>query len=158
MLVTVTMLAIALIPTGDSLWLSNVSLGEIPVVPVVCYFRRLTFSNPNNKFSFGLVSGTMIASLLVLFSGHMTRLIKLSQRATAATKHWLRTKPSRLLKSTRSVINRHGARSHRNVPHILVHVLMETLYVFLKAIVDVFDSMLWEVGILFKTYLTRTID
>ena len=68
MLVTVTILAVALIPTGDSWWLTEVFLvselgnikgGDFQVntigVPAICYFKKLDPSNSRGAYKAGQI-------------------------------------------------------------------------------------------------------
>lgn len=52
----------------------------------------------------------MVISLLILFFGYLTRLVKLSSRATAFTRLWLRTKPDIVIRKV------FEATSHRSAP------------------------------------------
>ena len=98
MLVTVIILAVAL---GDFSWLTdhfliselgNIKGGDFQVnkigVPAICYFKKLDPSNSQRHFVTSRnQSPSMVISLLILFFGYLTRLVKLSSRATAFT--WL---------------------------------------------------------------------
>lgn len=98
MLLTALMLVVALLPTGSWWW------HIAPGVPAICYYKEMA---PQGGFagSLNYNSGNQMLSMLVsifgLLIGISTRLIKLSSRATASTRSWLRTKPGNYLKNFR---------------------------------------------------------
>ena len=87
---------------------------------------------------------SMVISVLVLFSGYLTRLIKLFESASVFTKLWIRTKPGRVLKrALKNSINDGG--SHRvGKSWKLKYLALEMLYVILLACFEIFESVLWE--------------
>lgn len=150
MLTTVIMLGVALLPTGDSRWLD--ANGSIPVS---CFYSRPASGNRNYGFTADRVATTTMAtSLFVLVSGFLIRLVKLSDPATSFSKRWLRSKPSQLHDSQRNRVLRYMSslsRSHAWTPALILasnlyYALLETIYVLLKAISDIYESMLWEVS------------
>lgn len=136
MLFMVTMLGIALLPTGDSWWIGPEE--TVAGLPALCYFKRLVAQKPQEGFEFDLFqASSMIVSVMVLFSGYLTRLVKLSKQATACTKRWIRTKPGGVLKDAlKDAINRAG-RSHANGYWRLKHLILETVYIILRASFDI---------------------
>ncbi len=154
MLVTVTMLGVALLPTGDALWLTGVWLaGEdaanVRGVPTLCYFQRLVSRTPHQRYTIDLGSTyPMIISLFVLISGYLMRLVKLSETATAFSRRWIRIKPSHKIGSLRDSALKRVARP---TPRILnshwvsAYVFLEALHIFLRALLDIFESVLWEI-------------
>ena len=172
MLLMVTMLMIALLPSGDTWWLGGAASSamaplpsgdslwsdEIPLVarlPALCYFRRLVARSPEERFEFDpYQTPSMLISVMVLFSGYLTRLIKLSNKATAFTKFWIRTKPGRLLKNTLNDSIQRAGRPNANKYWRLKHLILETVYVLLRACFDIYESTLWEVRI-FSMGLSR---
>jgi len=147
MLVTVTMLGVALLPTGDDLWFAY--KGSFTGVPALCFFKRLGRKDLNQSYNADPIpTNSMIMSLLVLFLGYLTRLIKLSKKAAAFSRSWIRTKPSHKLRGLRD-----GARKRvaRPVPIILnghwisAYVYLEALHTFLRALLDLYESMLGEI-------------
>ena len=150
MLTTVVMLGVALLPTGDARWLN--ANGSIPVS---CFYSRLASNDRNYTFKTDSVAtATMATSLFVLVSGFLDRLVKLSDRATSFSKRWLRSQPSRVHDSLRNRVLRYNSslpRSHAWTFALvlacnLYYVLLETIYVLLKALSDIYESMLWEVS------------
>ena len=141
MLVMITMLVIALLPTGDGGW------AVFPAPSAWCYFRRLIARPPEERFQFDLYYSTqMLISLVVLLSGYLTRMIKLSRQATAFTKLWIRTKPGRMLKdSVKNSMQRAGEPSSFFYWR-LKHLILKTTYVLLRAYFDIYESTLWEVS------------
>ena len=160
MLVMVTLLGIALLPSGDNWWFTSEDFyfytDGVPTnlvestagVPALCFFRRLVARSPEERFELeAYTTGSMLISVLVLFSGYLTRLVKLSRKATAFTKLWIRTKPGRKLKSAlRTSIQR--AEKSNTITFMywrLQHIVLETAYVLLRACFDIYESTLWEV-------------
>ena len=180
MLLMVTMLMIALLPSGDIEWLGGATSSELVLLPsgealqlvgipleaglpALCYFRRLVARSPEEQFEFDPYQTlSMLISVMVLFSGYLTRLIKLSNKATAFTKFWIRTKPGRLLKNTLNDSIQRARRPNANKYWRLKHLILETAYVLLRACFDIYESTLWEVrifsmGLLRHTSLTPLI-
>ena len=152
MLVMVTMLGVALLPSGDGLWFrSDNDYDNTAQLSALCFFRRLVARPPEERFELETyTTASMLISVLVLFSGYLTRLFKLSRKATAFTKVWIRTKPGRILKSAlRSSIQRAGKSNTTMFMYWrLQHFVLETAYILLRACFDLFESTLWEVRIL----------
>ena len=155
MLITVIMLGVAILPTGDGLWFTSAFTSDFsdpvlsPSVPAVCFFKRIASSEPHKRFdSKSLATYSMIISLFVLVSGYVVRLVKLSTRATDFSTNWIMTKPSRILHSMRSHVLQCIKRSVPNLSKlhwILGYLVIETSYVLLAASLDIYTSMLWEV-------------
>ena len=148
MLFLAVMLGISLLPTGDRRW-SGGSFDTGPgSTPVLCDFRRLVAEGESGRFQFdGINTSTMLVSILILVSSYLTRLVKLSDRSTAFTRIWLRTKPGNWIKK----ILRHAA-DRANKPHAatywrLKQLIVETAYVLLHALFEVLGSVLWEVRV-----------
>ena len=142
MLLMVAMLGIALLPTGDAGWFLNAG------APALCRFRRLVAQSPEDRFEFEAHwTVPMLISVMVLFSGYLTRLIKLSNKATAFTKFWMRTKPGSLLKNTLYDSIQRAGRPNASKYWRLKHLILETAYVLLRACFDIYESTLWEVRI-----------
>ena len=145
MVVMVTMLVCALLPSGDDEW-------YLGLPPALCYFRRLAARSPYHHFKIGTYEITpmvsMVTSVLVLFSSYLTILVKLSVKATTFTKVWIRTKPGRTLKShLRTSMQRAGrSKSIMFIYWRLQHFVLETAYVLLRACFDIYESTLWEVS------------
>ncbi len=150
MLLMVTLLGIALLPTGDGWWIGiDSAYTEVAGLPALCYFKRLVARTPEERFEIDIVqTSSMIISLMVLFSGYLTRLIKLSKQATAFTKRWIRTKPGGVLKDALNDSIERAGRPHANKYWRLKHLTLETLYILLRASFDIYESTLWEVCIL----------
>lgn len=142
MLSMVTMLGIALLPTGDAEWFATAGL------PALCYFRRLVAQSREERFEFDAYqTASMLVSVTVLFSGYLTRLIKLSNKATAFTKLWIRTKPGIVLKNMLNDSIQRAGRPSASKYWRLKHLTLETAYVVLRACFDIYESILWEVCI-----------
>ena len=134
MLIIVIMLGVALLPNGDP---------RDQELPALCGFRDLyypeTFLSSANKTVY------MVLSIVLLFFGYMTRLIKLSPRSTAFTKRWLRQKPGSVLRRglDKNLYHSELPTSSRYWIHQLW--VFESLYISLRAVFDIFESMIWEV-------------
>ena len=94
MLVTVALLSGALLPTGDEGWGLTDTLG----VPAICFFQSLKPKIIKSQFTSSAQMPSMVISILILFFGYLTRMVKLSKHATDLTKDWLRTKPASIIK------------------------------------------------------------
>ena len=148
MLLMATMLGIALLPTGDALWFSFNSLDYSGIgLPALCYFRRLVAHTPGPKFDFKSPQAwSMVISVVVLFLSYLMRLIKLSVRATAFTRLWIRSKPSRILRNALDDSSRRTNGAHMVIYWRVKQLVLETVYVFLRASFDIYESTLWEVN------------
>ena len=155
MLVMITMLGIALLPSGDYWWFRWVTSDDefefertTARLPALCFFRRLVARSSEEHFGFDTYTTTsMLISILVLLSGYLTRVVKLSRRASAFTKLWIRTKPGRMLKkSLKSSIQR-AEKPNATIFWRIQHLVLETAYVLLRACFDIYESTLWEVRI-----------
>jgi len=150
MLVTVTMLGVALVPTGDGYWISSdIAGGDLNLtVPALCFFHGLVSRDPSTQYTKDPVTtNTMILSLFVLVSGYLTRFVKLSEKATAFSKRWIRTIPSRKSRILRDdALNRVAKPSPKILKShwVSAYVLLETLRILLRALLDISESMLWE--------------
>ncbi|KAL8951507.1 MAG: hypothetical protein Q9222_002521, partial [Ikaeria aurantiellina] len=151
MLITVMMLGVALLPTGDRQWFisSYYNSMDYAGIPALCYFRRLDSQDYKNQLKYGdLAAISMLISILVLAFGYLTRIIKLSDRANKASKRWLRDRPSQILRSIRDGALRCAERQVPNAHkmHWMIgYIVTEASYVWLKALSDVYGSMLWEI-------------
>ena len=100
MLVTMIMLSVALLPTGDDYWIvfwdPAVPGSMLAGLPVRCFYQRFAsnhaFSHDGPYLEF-TNERVMVISILILILGYMTRIIKLSSRATDITIYWLRLAP-----------------------------------------------------------------
>lgn len=147
MLVMVTMLGIALLPTGDARWsyYGDNSAG----LPALCYFKRLVARSQEDRFECDpTATTTMLISLSVLFSGYMTRMINFSKKATAFTKLWIRTKPGRMLKEAAYDSFQRAGRAHARTYWHLKYLIFETVIILARASFELYESTLWEVRVL----------
>lgn len=148
MLVTVIMLGVALFPTGNSLWQSALldsGYQALAGIPVLCYYEPNAPPYTPFRDVQGPASG-MIVSVLVLFFGYLTRLVKLSSKAAAFSKYWLRTAPGTTWKRW---LAKCGGVDRSGTMYLLTkvtYIIMETTYVCLHGWYEVYDSMLWEVS------------
>ena len=149
MLVTFVLLVIALLPTGDSKWLFWPPLDPSPYtdgVPVLCFFKMLGIGGRENRWTSDPdQTSSMVISIVVLCFGYMTRLIKISAWATNFTDQWFRERPGNHLKKklaeteSRSLI--HGASLYWK----LERIVLRTIYFALRASLDLYSFLLWEI-------------
>ena len=147
MLVMVMLLVVALLPSGDVDWFTPWDISDSAAqISTLCFFRRLVARSPEERFGFdAYVTGSMLISLMVLFSGYLTRLIKLSKHATSFTKLWMRTKPGRILKNALKKSIQRAERPNASIYWRFKHLVLETAYVLLRVLFDIYESTLWEV-------------
>ena len=144
MLLVIVMLIVALLPTSQSFFLLHGS-----GYPVACYFQRLV-----RDFKPDVVNTTVVTiSILVLAMSYLTRLIKLSRRATQKTRLWVRTRPGNVIKRGYNKSIRR-AEEHHILYWQMVSFVLETLYVLLRACFDIYESTLWEVS---DSYCTSSV-
>lgn len=156
MIVTVALLAIALLPTGNQWWLSTNPLrggGEVDTlgVPALCFFQARNF---NSQAFYGMSSyelvitkpPSMIISILVLFFGYVSRMVKLWPEASGFTKTWLRTKPGDAIKRALRASNNRSRQPNANIYWKLRRMGFEIIYIVTLAHLAIWDSMLWEVS------------
>ncbi|KAI4266828.1 MAG: hypothetical protein L6R38_008522 [Xanthoria sp. 2 TBL-2021] len=144
MLITVILLGAALLPTGDILWLEADQSVTI-LAPALCYFRRLGSRIFDDRFEVSSRTGVSMAiSLVVLISGYITRIAKLSVKAGSSTRHYLRHIPSRSIRTIRGVVLKRlnePAPGFRKIHWIVAYIALETSYIWVKAFFDVYESM-----------------
>lgn len=143
MLVTVIMLGTALLPTGQQDWYSGSG------IPALCYFNRIGSSSYYGLSGLSSMIGpsSMIVSILTLFFGYMTRLVKLSERTTKKTRRWFRTAPACTWKRWMANCDQSDSSRSSKSLQTLSFMFLETIYVYLHACYEVYESMLWEVRI-----------
>ena len=147
MLVTVALLGIALLPTGNQFWLNDY-LHNIQTsgVPALCFFQGRNF----NKQTFGLSTSNqgppMIISILVLSFGYATRMVKLWPEASGFTRSWFRTKPGNAIKTILHASNYRSSQPKASIYWKLQRMVFEGIYIVILAHLVVWDSMLWEVS------------
>ena len=149
MLVTVSLLGIALLPTGNRWWLSSDPDNTLGV-PALCFFQARNF----NKLAFGIYDSefitikqvSMIISILVLFFGYVTRMVKLWPEASNFTRSWLRTKPGHAIKRALDASNHRSRQPKANIYWKLQRMVLEVIYIVTLAHLVIWDSMLWEVS------------
>ena len=149
MLLTFVLLVIALLPTGDSKWLFWPPLDPSPYtdgVPVLCFFKMLGVGGRENRFTNDPdQTSSMVISIVVLCFGYMTRLIKISARATNFTNHWFRQRPGNLLKRKLAETESRSSRPGASLYWKLKRIVLETVYFALRASLDLYSSLLWEI-------------
>ena len=165
-LITVMMLGAALLPTGDNLWLnaseplwreSDEDHVVLILAPALCYFRTLGSQSFEEWVKISSWTGaSMIISLVVLISGYITRILKLSDWASGTCKRYLRKVPSKKIITIRGVILERlnsPAPSFHKVHWIVAYAALETSYIWLKALFDIYESMTGEVCMMLSTLM-----
>ena len=147
MIVTVSLLGVALLPTGNQWWLSNYEENSITLgVPAICYFQGRYFSQEMFGLSAFSQAPSMIISILVLFFGYVTRMVKLWPNASEFTRDYLRTKPGEKIKKVLTASNRRSRKAKANIYWKLNRMVFEVIYIVILAHLVLWDSMLWEVS------------
>ena len=147
MLVTVALLGIALLPTGNQSWLND-GLYDMQTlgVPALCFFQGRNFNKQIFGLSTGIQGPSMMISILVLFFGYVTRMVKLWPEASGFTRRWLRVKPGDTIKKILRVSHARSKQSNANVCWTLNRLVFEMIYVSALAYLVILESMLWEVS------------
>lgn len=148
MIVTVSLLGIALLPTGNQWWLK--SHPDTLGVPALCFFQARNL----NKQVFGMYSSepasqqplSMMISILVLFFGYITRMVKLWPKASKFIRSWFRTKPGNTIKRALHASNYRSRQPKANIYWKLQRMVFEVIYIVTLAHLVIWDSMLWEVS------------
>lgn len=143
MIAMVVLLAVALLPTGDSYWIVDEKGHFIGGVPAICHFRRLT--DPTDFSVLQNQGFTMLISLLILFFGYLTRILKLSARATNTLQIWLRVKPGKLVKKGLDACYMRLLGQTPMKRWYVPYVMLESILILGRATYDAYESMLWEV-------------
>lgn len=145
MLVTAGLLLATLIPTGNSMWLTDKDNQVfIGAVPVKCYFRSSQLS-PKAYDVKTSQCFTMSASVVIIVYGYTTRIIKLSSKASMLACRWLREKPEDWLGSQLDRVYSLSKRRSLNRGWRFVYFWLCSFYINLRVTFDLFESNLWEV-------------
>ncbi len=145
MIVTVSLLGIALLPTGNQFWVYQEGTGTLGF-PALCFFQGRNFNKQIFSPSPITPAPSMIISILVLFFGYVTRMVKLWPEASNFTRSCLRTKPGNVIKGVLHASNRRSRQPKANIYWKLQRMLFEVIYVVILAQLVLWDSMLWEVS------------
>lgn len=145
MLLMLIMLIVALVPTGYDAWrMTGVESGP----PAICYFGWVKSPVPRHFIIRSYKSLATLLSAAVLLVGYVTRLIKISRRASHLTERWARTKPGLALRRSIKYGKEHASMPGAGWFWRAMHLALESLYVMLKAYYDAYQSLLWEVSTL----------
>ena len=147
MVVTVSLLGIALLPTGNLWWLN--SHPDTFGVPALCFFQARNLNKQAFDMSPNDASGhpmSMIISILVLFIGYVTRMVKLWPEASNFTRSWLRTKPGHAIKRALNASHHRSRQPKANIYWKFQRMVFEVIYIVTLAHLVIWDSMLWEVS------------
>lgn len=147
MVLTVLMLAAALLPAGDRYWMVDDAGHFIGGVPEICHYRRM--SHPNNFTILRTPGFIMFASMCLLFFGYSSRILKISTSATAFWRREMRTKPGNFLRDRRDKARSHLTATPPPLWSRLRYLFLEVVVVLGVAVFDTFESMLWEILWLF---------
>ena len=141
MIMAVSLLGIALLPTGNPVWPHSdpTTLG----VPALCFYQARNLNSTGDPTNQSL---SMIISMLVLFFGYVTRMVKLWPEASSFTRCWLRTKPGNAIKRALHASNHRSRQPKANIYWKLQRMVFETVYIVALAYLVIWDSMLWEVS------------
>ena len=143
MIATVSLLGIALLPTGNYWWLS--SYPDTSGVPASCFFQARNF----RKQFFDMTSSqtpSMIISILVLFFGYVARMVKLWPSTSKSARYWLRVKPGDRIKRLLRIGHAQSKQSNAKLRGTFKRLVLEIIYVSALAYLVILESMLWEVS------------
>jgi hypothetical protein len=150
MIVVILMLSVALLPTGSIVWMDSIQegyggspLSGFPVAgyPAVCYFEDLR----NRGFAGADQFPTLVVSLFFLFTSYATRAIKLFENSSVFTRKILRSIPSHFLKRHLDGVEMLQERPRVKLFAFTYYRMLLALIVTLRAVFDLFESMIWEV-------------
>ena len=140
MMIMFGMLITGLLPTGSYLYRGQSQ-------QAICVFQGLASPGTGYSFLDGPVQLVqMIISIIVLVLSYFTRLIKLFNPASDLSTRWIRTKPGNAIKSRLARANRRKAAAEFKLFWRLISMILETIYVMLRACFDIYESILWEVS------------
>ena len=154
MLIMMLLLIIALVPTGRDDWLSGSSFGPTFIsIPAICYFDNIV-PTVFPSFVLGPVSTfPVVTSILVLVSSYFTRAIKLFDGSSEFARRWIRRKPSNRMKSWLDRLRSRSERGRAGPFWLISHEALLVMFVMLRALMDLYESMFWEVSASFKDSL-----
>ena len=143
MLLTNAMLMVALLPTGDQDWIETGLFAYYGGVPASCYFQRLS---TGEYFYFRTSQAiTMLVSIFILTFGYIIRVVRLSASTSSMIRKWLIIKPSRILNLALDKTYDRLADSKAQSYARLQYVILQVCRINLRASLDAFGSLLWEV-------------
>ena len=150
MIVTVSLLGVALLPTGNQWWFSGLYLngynGDTSGIPASCFFQGRYFEKQIFGLSVGAQGPSMIVSILILFFGYVTRTVRLWPTTSKFARDWLRVKPGDTIKKILRVSHARSKQPNANVYWVLKRLVFEMIYVSALAYQVILGSMLWEVS------------
>lgn len=148
MFIMITMLVIALLPTGDGLWFGTKHSDNLYTagVPAMCYFRRLV-ARSSDRFTWKTDQTlSMVLSIAVLLVSYLTRLVKMSSKATSLIKLWGNQRPGKAMRKSLNQFVRQTDKANDSLFGRWKHLVLEMIYIFLKASFDAYGSTFWEVS------------
>ena len=133
------MLVVALLPTGNAIWLAGASSATTAGFPARCYFQLIGKGDFYRSGDATFIA--MVVSILVLSVSHFIRAVKVSGRASAQSLRWLKESPLRYVEA--------AARKSFDKPNQskVKYLIQSIVFILSLAILDVFTSLAWEAGI-----------
>ena len=158
--VVLIMLAIALGPTG---WISQYAVYSTPAKclfsptasTINALYAPISFAalrRPTNAVRRYNTPLTLL-SLGFLILSYLTRVIRIFPTSSKHTRHWLKVIPGDEFRTTYLFVERKTESKSSQTFKIIWSILrisMKITYVLLKAVYEIHDSMLWEVGPRFR--------
>ena len=152
MLIMMVLLIIALAPTGRGDWLLGNGYNGIAAI---CYFDR---SVSTLDYSFDSISTVpMVTSILVLLSSYFTRAIKLFDRSSKFANRWIRRKPSDRMKIWLDRFRSRSGLGRAGPLWLMIHEALLVIFIMLRVLMDLYESMLWEVSTFFEIQVSRQV-
>lgn len=139
MALTLSLLTVALLPTGNKFWPRNSSIPRDEYgVPATCYFAAISESSNYNSFSWP--TSSFIVSTVVLWTSFVARIVKLYSRLSRVAKECLRDKLGNWLKK----LIKWSLRPQRQArwPFRVIHDALTAQFILLRAVFDLYGSLL----------------
>ena len=137
MLILAAMQVAALVPMANVTWPPFPS-GE----PAVCGFNFTIGQQYHRVFG---VPSTVIISLTYIFLSYFTRVVKLFRCTSTFARQWLRIKPGNMLKVPLEKFHRHSCLYNASTFWTWLHMATLVIFTVLRAMSDIYESILWEV-------------
>ena len=132
----ISLLRVALVPTGNIFWLMDLGGDTNDYTPAICCFHDPGYYNID-------VGATIsfIISVVILWTSFFTRPCKLSPGWSDRVRRSLRSWPGEKMKK----IIPWSLQAHRRRLALLIHHFFATQLIILRSFFDLYTSMFWEV-------------
>lgn len=142
----------ALVPMGHGYW--PFLLARQTGTPAICLFPGSSWNrNPvweSQYVYWKVLPFDFVISLVYLIISYTTRIIKLSQRSSTITRRWLRTFPENKLKAALEVFHNQSQTRRPKIFWVVLYRSTLISFTFFLAMADVYESVFWEVCLIFQ--------